>query len=204
MYKILTCLIIFTLGGASNSFAQSYGTTAGLRLGNNNHYRTLGVSAKHRLVKGLTAEAILQSDFNVNTTAHLLIARHRPLISRRFNYYYGAGASMGIEESREKIADDMQIIHTYGNPTLGVDLVIGVEFTLLKMNVSLDYKPNVNIVGREPWYQGQVGLSVRHVLVKGSEQNKKRRQKTRKKRRAERNQKEIGPFTKIIRSIKGQ
>ncbi len=204
MYKFLPCLLILTLSGAFPIFAQSYGTTAGLRLGNNNHYRTLGISAKHRIVKGLTAEAILQSDFNVNTTAHLLIVRHRPLISRRFNYYYGAGASVGIEESREKIPGDMQIIHTYGNPTLGVDLIAGVEFTILKMNVSLDYKPNVNIAGREPWYLGQVGLSVRHVLVKGSEQNKKRRQKARKKRREDRNQGEIGPFTKIIRSIKGQ
>lgn len=203
MPRILIILIVLSLSSNTVTFAQSYGTTAGLRLGNNNHYRTLGISAKQRLVKGLTAEAILQSDFNVNTTAHLLIARHRPLISRRFNYYYGAGASVGIEESREKQPDDMQIIHTYGNPTLGVDLIVGIEFTVLKMNVSLDYKPNVNIAGREPWYQGQVGVSVRHVLVKGSEQNKKRRQKARKKRKDQRKKEEVGPFTKIIRRLKG-
>ncbi|WP_114747955.1 hypothetical protein [Pleomorphovibrio marinus] len=203
MPKILILLTILIVSSNTLTFAQSYGTTAGLRLGNNNHYRTLGISGKQRLMKGLTAEAILQSDFNVNTTAHLLVARHRPLISRRFNYYYGAGASIGIEESREKRPDDMQIIHTYGNPTLGVDLIVGVEFTVLKMNVSLDYKPNVNIAGREPWYQGQVGVSVRHVLVKGSEQNKKKRQKARKKRKVQRKQEETGPFTKIIRRLKG-
>jgi len=195
---LLFCLF---LGSGGWTQAQSYGTTAGIRLGNSNHYRTVGLTAKHRLAKGLTAEGILQSDFSANTSAHLLLARHRPLISKRFNYYYGGGLSMGVEESREKIPETMQIIQTYGNPTFGIDAVAGVEMTLLRLTVSLDYKPNINVTGRDPWYQGQVGVSVRSVLVKGSEQNKRKRQKARAKRKKQRKN-EPTPIKDFIQRVK--
>ncbi len=179
--------------------AQSYGTAMGLRFSNNNQYRMVGLTAQQRIMKGLTVEGILQSDFNANTTIHAILERHRRLVTKRFNYYYGAGLSLGIEESREKVPESMQIIHTYGNSTMGVDLIAGVEFTLLRINLSIDYKPNINIVGREPWYSGQVGISARSVLVKGSKQNKNKRKKARIKRRKNGNN---NFFKRIIQKIK--
>lgn len=201
MQNKLGAIVLLIFLGSQSLMAQSYGTTAGVRFANNNNNRMLGLSAKQRIIKGLTLEGILQSDFNANTTAHLLVERHRRLITKRFNYYYGAGVSVGMEESREKIPQDMQIITSYGNPTMGVDLIAGIEVTLLKVNLSLDYKPNINITGREPWYNGQVGISARTVLVKGSAQNKRKRQKARLKRK-QKNQDE--PYFKnFIRKVKG-
>lgn len=196
-FAILVLLVGFNLP----SFSQSYGTSAGLRFGNNQDYRTIGVTGKQRLIKGVTAEAIIQSDFTANTTAHMLLARHRPMISKRFNYYYGGGLSVGLEESRQKVPESMQVITTYGNPTMGVDFILGVEMTLMKVNVSLDYKPNINLAGKEQWYAGQVGISVRPVLVKGKEQQKRKRQKARKKRKAQ-NKSNSGPISRFIQGIK--
>lgn len=187
----------------SLSFSQSYGTSAGLRLGNNQDYRTIGITGKQRLMKGITAEAIIQSDFTANTTAHMLLARHRPMISKRFNYYYGGGLSVGMEESRQKAPESMQVVTTYGNPTLGMDFVLGVEMTLMKVNISVDYKPNINLTGKEQWYAGQVGISIRPVVVKGREQQKRQRQKARNKRKSQRNT-TPGPFKRFIQEIKGQ
>lgn len=200
-YQHIT-LTFLLLGTSIACMAQSYGTLAGLRLGNNDDFRMIGLTAKHRLAKGLTAEGIIQSDFSSNTTAHLLVARHRPLITKRLNYFYGGGLSLGMEESREKIPETMQIIHTYGNPTFGVDLIGGVEFTVLRLNFSMDYKPNINLTGRGPWYQGQVGVSVRSVLVKGSEQNKRKRQKARAKRQQQKQGQSTTPFKDLIQKIK--
>ncbi|GEO23534.1 hypothetical protein CQA01_40680 [Cyclobacterium qasimii] len=182
------------------AIGQSYGTSGGLRLANNDQGRMLGLTVQQRIEKGLTIEGIIQSDFSYNTTAHAILERHRPLLTKRLNYYYGAGVSMGIEESRQKVPESMQIIQTYGNGTLGVDLIGGVELTLLGINFSLDYKPNINIVGREPWYSGQVGISARSVLVKGNKQNKKKRQRNRQKRRANQD----GFFHNLIDSIKNK
>lgn len=193
---VLTGLILF--GSYTRSLGQSYGTSAGLRLGNNDQGRMLGFTVQQRLAKRLTLEGIVQSDFSYNTTIHALLERHRPLLSKRLNYYYGAGAAIGIEESRQKVSESMQIIRTYGNKTLGVDFIAGVELTLLGINFSVDYKPNINIVGRQPWYSGQVGISVRSVLVKGKKQNKKRRQKARRKRKSHSD----GFFHNLIDAIK--
>ncbi len=183
---------------AGKSYGQSYGTALGLRLANNNSYRMLGLTAQQRIQKGLSVEAILQSDFNVNTTVHALIKKHRPLLSKRLNYYYGAGIALGLEESWKKVPETRTIIQTYGNHTLGVDIIGGVEMTLMGITFSVDYKPNVNLLGREPWYSGQVGISVRSVLVKGSRQNKKRRQKARERRR----ENSQGYFKKILEPFK--
>lgn len=199
MRKILFVAFIFALPSIQ-VFGQSYGTTLGLRFGNHLNHRSMGLTAQHRIIKGLTIEGIVQSDFNNNTTVHALVEKHHRLISKRFNYYYGTGISLGTEESTQKIPATREIITTYGNTTLGMDLIFGVEITLLKANISIDYKPNINLVGRNPWYSGQVGISARTVLVKGSTQNKNKRKKSRAKNRKNNQQKPF--FKKIIQDVK--
>jgi len=182
--KCLGLWIGLLMISASPLLAQSYGTSAGIRLGSNKHHRTLGVSVQQRVLKDITLEGILQSDFSNNHTAHLLVEKHSRIISKRFNYYYGAGMSVGSEESLERNRETREITRTYGNGTLNADLIFGVEMTLLKTNISLDYKPSVNIIGnRGPWYAGQVGISARHVIVKSAEQKRNQRKKKRHKRR---------------------
>lgn len=169
---------------SSPLLAQSYGTSAGIRMGSNKHYRTFGVSVQQRVLKDITLEGIIQSDFSNNHTAHLLVEKHSRIISKRFNYYYGAGMSIGSEESLVKNPETKEITRTYGNGTLNADLIIGIEMTMLRTNFSLDYKPSVNIIGnRRPWYAGQIGISARHVIVKSAEQKRKQRKKKRNKRR---------------------
>lgn len=198
MKHFLILILISSL--VPSAMAQSYGTSLGLRLGNQQDFRTVGLSAKHRIQKGWTMEGIIQSDFNYNTTFHALVERHERLISKRFNYYYGTGISLGQEASTLKDPATREIISTYGNKTLGLDLIFGVELTLLKTNISIDYKPNINLIGRNPWYAGQIGISARSVLVKGSTQNKNRRKKNREKKKAD--QEERTFFRNIIRDVK--
>ncbi|MGY6521183.1 MAG: hypothetical protein ACXIUD_05600 [Mongoliitalea sp.] len=184
--KKIIILLLLMLGWSSFSYGQRYGSAVGLRLGSNDFSRTVGISATQRILRHTTIEGIIQSDFSRNTTSHFLLRNHKPLISKRFNYYYGAGFSFGYEESFIKNRDTREITHTYANPTTGVDLVVGVEATVLGTVVSLDYKPNFNMAGREEFARGQVGVSARWVLVTGKEQDKKWRKKQRAKRKAAR------------------
>ncbi len=179
-------MLLFFIVLSTELQAQRYGTAAGLRIGSNDYSRTVGISAQQRVLKHVTLEGIVQSDFRRNTTLHLLAERHRPIVSKRFNYYYGAGMSVGHEESFVKNSETKQVMHTYGNSTTGVDLIAGIEMTVLNTVISLDYKPNINISGREEFYRGQVAISARTVLVKSKEQDKRKRKKTRAKRRANR------------------
>ena len=181
----LFLLVFLTFFTVSLVQAQRYGTAVGLRLGNSNQYRTVGLSAQQRISKRISIEGILQSDFKLNTTFSALMEKHHPIISKRFNYYYGAGASFGVEESFVKDEESKQILHTYGNTTAGLDLIGGLELTLLNTVISVDYKPNINLVGREEFYRGQVGISARMVLVKSKEQKKKQRQRQRAKKKSQ-------------------
>jgi hypothetical protein len=163
--------------------AQRYGTAVGLRLGNNELHRTIGITAQQRVLKRVTLEGIIQSDFSKNSTVHLMMQRHYPIVSKRLNYYYGAGVSSGWEESFNKDRSTRQIIHTYGNNTTGIDLIGGVELTVASTVFSLDYKPNFNLAGREEFFRSQVGVSARMVLVKSKEQDKRKRQKAKAKKK---------------------
>ena len=191
-----TLITILFFASLSFTQAQRYGTAVGLRFGNNNLYRTVGLTAQQRIAKGLTIEAMLQSDFKLNTTFSGLVEKHHPIISKRFNYYYGTGVSFGVEESFIKNPESKQILHTYGNSTVGLDLIGGLELTLLNAAISLDYKPNINLVGREEFYRGQVGISARMVLVKSKEQKKKQRQR----QKAKNNSKKL-PLNEQLNSI---
>lgn len=168
---------------ASQLIAQSYNTTLGLRMGNDKTKRTLGLTLQQRILKKVTIEGIIQTDFNRNTMAHGMIEQHHAFITKRFNFYFGAGFGFGVEESELIDPTDKTISQTYGNFTMGTDLVAGLEFTLLSYNFSLDYKPNFNLLGREPWYQGQMGFSARRVLIKNISKEKRERQKARKKKK---------------------
>lgn len=179
--SLVIFFICFLLNGIQVN-AQRYGTALGLRLGNSDINRTVGLSLQQRVMERVTIEGILQTDFSRNSTLSILAQKHHPIISKRFNYYYGGGLSFGNEESFVKNPATKEIIHTYGNATTGVDLIAGVEMTLANAVISLDYKPNINLVGREEFYRGQVGLSVRTVLVKSKEQKKKQRQRQKAKR----------------------
>ena len=187
----LAFLLAFQLSG--KVFSQRYGTALGLRFGNSDLNRTVGLTLQQRLVDRVTLEGILQSDFSRNTTFSLIAEKHSPIISKRFNFYYGAGIAFGSEESFVKNQATKEIIHTYGNSTLGVDLVGGVELTVAGAVISLDYKPNINLAGRSEFYRGQVGISARTVLVKSKEQ--KRRQKQRQKAKAQSKGEKSKPFS---------
>lgn len=193
-YSILL-LLLFQL--PIQVFSQRYGTALGLRFGNSEFNRTIGLTLQQRLVEKITLEGILQSDFSRNTTLSILAEKHSPIISKRFNYYFGAGVAFGNEESFVKNEIEKEIIHTYGNATFGVDLIAGIELTVANAVISLDYKPNINLSGREEFYRGQVGISARTVLVKSKEQKRKQKQRQKAKNSAKNQPKK--PFSDLFK-----
>lgn len=195
--SFFTFLLLLAVHLPYQAFSQRYGTALGLRFGNSELNRTVGLTMQQRLIDRVTLEGILQSDFSRNTTLSLLAEKHSPIISKRFNYYYGVGVAFGNEESFVKDPGTREIIHTYGNSTFGVDLIAGIELTVANAVISLDYKPNVNLSGRSEFYRGQVGISARSVLVKSKEQ--KRRQKQRQKAKDSSKNQKVKPFSELFK-----
>lgn len=195
--KLYSLLLSVCLLLPLQAFSQRYGTAAGLRFGNSDFNRTLGITLQQRLAERITLEGIVQTDFSRNTTLSILAERHRPIISKRFNYYLGGGVAFGNEESFVKNSTTKEIVHTYDNSTFGVDLIAGVELTVANAVIALDYKPNINISGREEFFRGQIGISARSVLVKSKEQKRKQKQRQRAKRASQNSRQK--PFSDLFR-----
>jgi hypothetical protein len=156
-------MLITTIG-----IAQSYFTSAGLRIGDG-----IGISLQQRISKKVTVEGILK---NNNTRGEFsvtgLVERHIPLISRRLNFYTGIGLHKSFVHDNE--------INTKG--ALGITGVAGLEFTIGKLNLSYDFKPALNLSGGSKVFYPDTALSLRYVIVgnkvfKTMNKNKKKKQR---------------------------
>ncbi len=133
-------------------FAQSYNTAGGIRLGTE-----WGLTLKQRIANHTTVEGIFQKGFNEDETIVTLLAnQHFPLITRRFNLYFGGGLHKGWNTSEDVIYED----------PFGISLVGGLEFTVGRLNLSWDFKPAFNLSGGTKDFYSHTGLSLRYVFWK--------------------------------------
>lgn len=169
MLRIIAFLSIISI--PVSVISQGYTTAAGLRLGNH-----LGLSLNQRLIGKLSLEGIVQSDMRDNGYAQLLLKKHSSVIGRGFNLYAGAGGHLGYGEIL--------------GGQYGVSGIVGVELSLFRLNVSLDYVPMVHLAtGNEggstgTGFSSQGAMSVRYIMFKAN--NKKHRHRLRDKRKRQR------------------
>ena len=87
-------LIIFiTFLSTFSVMAQGYNIAGGIRMGTD-----WGVTGKYRIGKKESIEAIIQSSASKDKDEVIITAlyeKHNPLISKRFNFYTGAGLHKG-------------------------------------------------------------------------------------------------------------
>lgn len=148
-------------------FSQGYNIAGGIRMGTD-----WGITGKYRIAKKETIEAIIQSAASKDKDEVIITAlweKHNPLISKRFNFYTGAGLHKGWNNT-----NNGEI--TYQNP-FGVTAIAGIEFNLGRTNVSWDFKPAFNLVGGERKMYTQSGISLRYVFEKRPLFNRKKKKK---------------------------
>lgn len=161
--------------------AQSYDSSLGLRLGTD-----WGATVQLRLPqiqKNFVVEGIVQSSLQKEQGSFTLLGKqHRPLLSRRLNLFYGAGAHLGWSDEI-----DAETGAAVGGP-IGVDGVIGLEATFGGINLSYDFKPAVNFTGGSGLIDTQTAISVRYVIARRNAiwDKKKERQNRRDKKKRQR------------------
>jgi hypothetical protein len=140
--------------------AQSWNTTGGLRLGTE-----WGLTVRQRLLDHTSVEGIVQKGFlSDDVMLSALAEQHFPLASRRFNIYLGGGIHKGWYTDDKKR-------EVYKNP-FGISAIVGLEYTIGRLNLSYDFKPAIHLVGGERAVDFHTGLSVRYVLWKRKSQLK--------------------------------
>lgn len=166
--------------------AQSYDAGLGLRLGTD-----WGATAQIRLPmihKNFVLEGILQSSLQKEQGSLTVLGKqHRPLLSRRLNLFYGAGAHLGWSDEL-----DPETAAPVGGP-VGIDGVIGLEATFGGINLAYDFKPAINIGGGSSFLETQTAVSVRYVIAKRHtiwDKKKERQSRKEKKQRQRKKQRE--------------
>jgi len=156
MRKIVMTLVIL-VSMISLSKAQDYNTGIGLRGG-----FAGGVTLKHFISSDAALEGIISSRWQGLVITGLYEKHAQAFDVSGLNWFYGAGAHIGFWDGNNvKWADDDK-----SYTVLGIDGIIGIEYNIgeIPFNISLDWKPSLNIVGHSGFWADGGALSVRYVF----------------------------------------
>lgn len=148
-WLIISLVII---GTAAQVQCQSYVTAVGLRMGSD-----FGVTIQQRIISRFTVEGIVSTRAATDeTTGTILLEMHKPLISKRVNFYMGGGFHNRWLRTPE------------GNQLAlrGVTAVAGAEMTLGRFNISWDFKPVYHLNATQHAYEAETAISLRYVFIK--------------------------------------
>ena len=152
LLNLLSCLAFIAMPFLA--YSQTYNTSLGLRLGEG-----IGISARQRLLKKVTAEGIFyQHRRSDHTILGLMAAQHMPVLTKRLNIYAGGGVGRSFSQEDERPAYSGTIFL----------LNAGLEFTISRLNMSWDFMPVIPISDQEEGLVNMTAFSLRYVLVKKS------------------------------------
>lgn len=155
--KKLALIISFVLCVVVITNAQDYKTGVGLRGGLYN-----GLTVKHFIGDKTAVEGLLSTrwhGFEITGLYEL----HAPAFDvDRLNFFYGAGAHLGLYDDAYTGWGDNDGIY----PVLGIDGILGLEycFSEIPINVGIDWKPSFNFIGYSHFFADAAAISIRYIF----------------------------------------
>ena len=157
MKKSFLFLFVIILVSASQLKAQDYKTALGIRLSSQGPAVNNSVSFKYFMNPKLAVEALLT--FDKRAAIGALLEVHNPMPSTEgLQWFYGAGAYLGFDS--DKTHTDRALMG--GQGIIGLDY----KFANLPLNLSLDWKPELNIIDNINFEPAAVGFTIRFTFGK--------------------------------------
>jgi len=159
-YVTLLTGSLFT-AGSINAQNSGYKTALGVRLSSSNAMINNSVSVKHFLNDKMAIEGLLS--FGDPLAIGALVELHQPMTASGLTWYYGGGAYIGF---LKKVNTTTQ--KTTTDPNFGAQGVIGLDykFNNIPLNISLDWKPELNIVTDINFEPAAIGFTARFTFGK--------------------------------------
>jgi len=135
--------------------AQDYENSLGLRAG-----LSTGISFKHFFSSTDAAEGILSMRYGGFCITGLYERHQSAFKTDGLYFYYGGGAHLGFYDSHPwKDPDDSVTL-------IGIDGIIGLEYIFeeIPFNISLDWKPAINLGGYTNFLADELALSFRYIF----------------------------------------
>ncbi len=148
--------LLFFICLSFSSYSQNYNTGIGIRGGLSG-----GLSVKHFIGAGSALEGILftrWAGFGITGLYEI----HREISAPNFDWYYGFGGHIGFWDGYD---DHPYFDDGKSYTVIGVDGIIGIEYTfeVIPLNLSLDWKPALNLSGYSGFWGDEFALSIRYV-----------------------------------------
>lgn len=153
---LLSVALLLTLFNTLS--AQSYKTAVGLRIDNG-----LSITAKQHIYRKWTGEGILHTGFNDQELGLTLLAeKHQKILFRGINLYWGAGGHIyQLVDNRDKYNPEKYTVS-------GLSGIGGAEISLGRINLAVDWKPELHLsgAGTDLFDWNGASISVRYIFVK--------------------------------------
>ena len=162
MKKLLAGFLLgIALVLANQSNAQDYKTALGVRLSSSAAMVNNSVSIKHFVSPGMAIEGLFS--FGDPLAFGVLLEKHKPLSAEGLQWYYGAGGYLGFVKTYNPNKQRNE-----NNTNFGAQGVIGIDykFTNIPLNLSIDWKPELNIVSDINFEPSAVGFTARFTFGK--------------------------------------
>jgi len=151
---IIASLFMVTVFSQSN--AQEYTTGIGLRGG-----FFSGLTVKHFLDPQNAIEGIFSSRWSGFDLAGLYEIHHPAFNVLGLNWYFGGGPHIGFWDG-----DDVHWGSHNHYTVVGVDGILGLEYNFVEapINIGIDWRPVVNLLGHTSFWGDGGAISVRYIF----------------------------------------
>ena len=144
VFIIILCLLVTSL----KVKAQDYKTALGVRLSSNDAIVNNPVTLKYFFSPSVAVEGLLS--FGDPVALGILIEKHKPSGLGGLSWFWGAGVYLGFESPKN----------------FGAQGVLGLDFKLpaIPLNLSVDWKPELNFIKEVVFEPSAVGASIRFTF----------------------------------------
>ena len=162
MNKILS-LLILTIGLCfshdASAQTSSYRTALGVRLSSSPAIVSNSISLKHFLNENSAVEVLFS--FGDPLAIGALYQVHKPFAAEGFQWFYGGGGYLGFVKTYNPIKDRHET-----DPYFGAQGVLGLDYKFgnAPINLSIDWKPELNLVSDINFEPAAVGLTARFTF----------------------------------------
>ncbi len=160
MKKIISIsLILAALAFTTTASAQSYKTGVGVRLSSAQAMVNNSISLKHFLNEKSAIEVLFS--FGDPLAIGALYEVHKPFSSEGLQWYYGGGGYLGFVKSWNPNKNRNETdVNVGAQGVLGLDY----KFVNLPLNLSLDWKPELNLVSDINFEPAAIGFTARFTF----------------------------------------
>jgi hypothetical protein len=155
--KKIILIVLISFCFATVSFSQNYNTGIGLRGGFSS-----GLTIKHFVSSNSAIEAIIATRWQGLELTGLYEFHHSFFDAESLNWYIGFGGHVGFWNGDHSYWGEPGTDYTVA----GVDGILGIEYSFrtVPINIGIDWKPELNLIGYTGFWADGGALSIRYIF----------------------------------------